>query len=122
VTPLARTAGTTAKRGLHITRKWAAPRLERTGQAVQDTVAPKVSAALKSAARKVDPQKPRHRLRWIAVVSSALGAAGAAFGAILGSRKLNGSRPADDLAEQARHAKGETDVESDDGDQDSTAE
>jgi len=63
VKPLARSTGAAAKRGLHRTRAWAAPRVEHTGQILEDSVAPKVSALLSSAAQRLEPDKPRHR-RW----------------------------------------------------------
>src|SRR5690242_3948741 len=62
----------------HRTRAWAAPRVERTGQVLQDRVAPKVSALLSSAARRLEPEKPR-RPRWrkLAGISVFTAAAGA---------------------------------------------
>src|SRR4030081_2819376 len=53
VKPVARTTGAAARRGVHRTRAWAAPQLERTGQVLQDTIAPKVSAVLSSAAPRL---------------------------------------------------------------------
>jgi hypothetical protein len=44
-------------------RSWAAPRIERTGIAVRDTIAPKISDALVTAAHKVDTT-PSKRRRW----------------------------------------------------------
>jgi hypothetical protein len=63
VRPLASSAGAAAKRGARRTRTWAAPQVERTGQVLEYSVAPKVSALLSSAARRLDPGKPR-RARW----------------------------------------------------------
>jgi hypothetical protein len=63
VKPLASSAGATAKRGARRTRTWAAPQVERAGQVLEHSVAPKVSALLSSAARRLDPGKPRHA-RW----------------------------------------------------------
>jgi hypothetical protein len=63
VRPLASSAGATAKRGARRTRTWAAPQVERAGQVLEHSVAPKVSALLSSAARRLDPGKPRHA-RW----------------------------------------------------------
>jgi hypothetical protein len=81
VKPLASSAGAAAKRGAHRTRTWAAPQIERTGQALQHSVAPKVSAWLSSAAQRLDPGKPR-RARWrtpagLATVTAAASAAAA---------------------------------------------
>src|ERR1035441_4091471 len=61
VKPLAASSGAAAKRGVRKTRAWAAPQVERTGQVLQDSVAPKVAAALSSAARRIEPPPPRRR-------------------------------------------------------------
>src|SRR5258708_16761757 len=61
--PLARNTGEAARRQILRTRAWAAPQVERSGHVLQDTVAPKVSAMLSSAARRIDPVQPRYR-RW----------------------------------------------------------
>jgi hypothetical protein len=53
--PLAKSTRSVAKRQMHKTRAWAAPRVERTGHALQETVAPKVSALLTSAAQRIEP-------------------------------------------------------------------
>jgi hypothetical protein len=81
VKPLARSTQAVAKRGVHSTRAWAAPQVERAGQVLQDSVAPKVSAMLSSAAQRLEPTKPR-RKRWprvvgISVLTAAAGAAAA---------------------------------------------
>jgi len=66
-------------------RTWAAPRVERTGEALQDKVAPKVSAMLSSAAERIEPSKPSRR-RWAVPVAAVLTAAASAV-AVLGRRK-----------------------------------
>jgi hypothetical protein len=82
--PLAKNTGQAARRGLLRSRAWAAPRLERTGKTLEETVAPKVSAALSSAAERIDPAKPR-RGRWklpvglMAAAAAAVSAAAAVF-------------------------------------------
>jgi hypothetical protein len=81
--PLARNAGAAARRRILKTRAWAAPQVARSGRVLQDTVAPKVSAVLSSAANKIDPAQPRSR-RWkmpvsLATVTTAAGGAVAAF-------------------------------------------
>jgi hypothetical protein len=49
--------------------------VERTGQVLQDSVAPKVAAALTSTARRLDPGKPKRRgWRKVAGVSALLAA------------------------------------------------
>ena len=81
VKPLAKDIAAAASRRVHRSRAWAAPRVERTGRVLQDSVAPKVSALLSSAARRLEPTKPR-RPRWrklagISVLTAAAGAAAA---------------------------------------------
>jgi hypothetical protein len=63
VKPYASGARAAAGRGVHRARAVAAPQVERAGQALEDSVAPKVSAVLSSAARRLEPVKPRRR-RW----------------------------------------------------------
>jgi hypothetical protein len=65
VRPLALRSSTAAKRGVHEARAQLAPRIERSGQALQETVAPKLAAYLSTAARRVAPDVPR-RSRWVA--------------------------------------------------------
>jgi hypothetical protein len=79
VTPLARKTGAAAGRGVHQARTWAAPQVERTGQVLQHSVAPKVSAWLSSAAQRLEPAKPRRGWRklGIPVITAAAGAAAA---------------------------------------------
>jgi len=61
--------------------------VERTGKALQDSVAPKVSSMLSSAAERIDPARPRHR-RWKTPFGLAtLTAAGGAVAAFLRSKK-----------------------------------
>ncbi len=78
IKPLAQSTRTAAIRRVHRTRAWAAPRVEQTGQVLQDSVAPRLSALLSSAARRLEPAKPR-RPRWrklagISVLTAAAGA------------------------------------------------
>ena len=61
--PLARSTGAVASRRVRKTRAWAAPQVERTGKVLQDSAAPKVSALLSRAARRLEPAKPP-RPRW----------------------------------------------------------
>jgi hypothetical protein len=78
VKPLAKSTGAAASRSVHRTRTWVAPRVERTGQVLQDSVAPKVSSVLSSAARRLEPTKPKgtrwRKLAGISVVTAAAGA------------------------------------------------
>jgi hypothetical protein len=85
--PLATNATTAVRHGVIRSRAWAAPQMERTGEFLQEVAAPKVSAALSSAAHKIEPAQPR-RSRWmrragtgllaaIGVTATAAGAAAA---------------------------------------------
>src|SRR5260221_8494456 len=85
--PLAKNTSEAARRQILRTRAWAAPQVERSGHVLQDTVAPKVSAMLSSAAKRIDPAQPRFR-RWKKPVGVAtLTAAGGAIASFLGKRK-----------------------------------
>lgn len=85
--PLAKSTGQAARRQLFRARVWAAPRVERTGKVLQDTVAPKVSSALSSAADRIDPAKPkRGRWRLPVGVATAVTAAASAAAAVLRKR------------------------------------
>src|SRR2546423_15509828 len=81
-------AAAQVRRRGHRTRAWAAPRVERTGQVLQDSVAPRLSALLSSAARRLEPAKPR-RPRWrkLAGISVLTAAAGAVAVGVRNRRK-----------------------------------
>jgi len=85
--PFAQRAGAATKRGVHTTRAWAAPQVERTGQVLQDSVAPKVSAWLSAAARRLEPAKPPSRWRKVAGISALAAAAAGAAAALVNNRK-----------------------------------
>jgi hypothetical protein len=87
VKPLAQSTGQAARRSILRGRAWAAPQLERTGKALQETVAPKVSAALSTAAERIDPAKPRRaRWKWPVGLLAAAAAAASAAAAVFKSR------------------------------------
>ena len=90
VKPLASDARQAASRGVYRARVWAAPQVERTGQVLQDTVAPKVADALHSSAQKLDPGEPPHRgwRKGAAVVSILLAAAAAAVAALAARKRM----------------------------------
>ena len=100
---LASSAGTAARRGVRKTRVWAAPQVDRTGQVLQDTVAPKVSAVLSAAARRLEPAAPKRRpWRKLAVGSVLTTAASAVAAVVLNRRKPEAATPADEAnADQA---------------------
>ncbi len=87
VKPLAKTTGQAARRQVFRTRVWAAPRVERTGKALTETVAPKVSALLSSAAERIDPVGQRRR-QWRKPVgiAAAIAAAASAVAAVFRNR------------------------------------
>jgi hypothetical protein len=89
VTPLARSSRQTAERGVYRARVWAAPRVERAGQALEERVAPKVSGMLAATARRMEPAPPKHRRRWPKALAGIgmLAAAGAAAVAAWRSRR-----------------------------------
>ena len=68
------------------TRAWAAPRVERTGQVLQDNVAPKVADMLSSAAHRIEPEQPRSR-NWWTLSGLLVIIAGAATAAAIALRK-----------------------------------
>jgi hypothetical protein len=121
--PLARSAAAAARRRVHKTRAWAAPQVERTGRVLQDSVAPKVSALLSSAARRLEPTKPpRRRWRKPAGVATLAAAAGAAAAAVRNRRKPEittsaAEADADDVAPAAemRDGQGRTSADADAG-------
>jgi hypothetical protein len=109
VKPLANDTKDAAARGLRKARAWAAPQVEHTGQVLQDTVAPKVAAALTSTARRLEPDKASSRGRWrvLAGISALLAGAAAAIAAAArkrttaGSTAEAGSTPAEPLQANA---------------------
>jgi hypothetical protein len=94
VKPLATSTRAAAGHGLHRARAWAAPQVDRTAKAVQDKVAPQVSAMLSSAAQRIEPAKPQRR-RWRKLAGiSILTAAASALAALARSRAKPGRAPA----------------------------
>ncbi|HYA50425.1 MAG TPA: hypothetical protein VEG33_04580 [Streptosporangiaceae bacterium] len=77
------------------TRAWAAPQVERTGQVLQHSIAPTVSAWLSAAARRLEPAKPqRSRWRKLAGFSMLAAAAGAAAALVRNRKKPDSATPA----------------------------
>src|SRR5258708_34919307 len=123
VKPLASSTGAAARRRVRRTRAWAAPMVDRTGQVLQDNVAPKVSAKLSSAAQRLEPAKPPSR-RWRKLAGiSMLAAAASAVAVLARSRKKPDvttspvGADADDMTRAAqmgdRQAKTSTDADAD---------
>ncbi|MFI5067199.1 MAG: hypothetical protein ACHP9Z_24895 [Streptosporangiales bacterium] len=94
-TPLARSAQLTLGRGVYGARVWAAPRVEATGVAVQERLAPKVSSMMIETARRMQPPQAARRRRWPVIVGGiALLAAGGAAAAVLRmQRKATAAEP-----------------------------
>ncbi len=119
VKPVATSAGAAARRGVHRTRAKVAPQVERTGQVLEDSVAPKVSAVLSSAARRLEPAKPRlSRWRKLAGVSALTAAASAVAAFVRSRRKADGTTSAaeadaDEAAPPADRRDGQTKTSTD---------
>jgi hypothetical protein len=114
--PLARIAGAAARRTVHRTRAWAAPQVERTGQALQDSVAPRVSDLLSSAARRLEPAKPQRRNWRKLAVNSMLTAAATVVAAVALNRRkpeAAASADADEVAPAANASAGQASTEAD---------
>jgi hypothetical protein len=104
VMPLARNAEAAAKRQAGRTRSWAALQVERAGQVVQGSIAPKVSSLLSAAARRLEPAGPR-RPRWRRLVgASAPTAAASAAAAAVRSHMKAGAAAAPDQAKAGETA------------------
>jgi hypothetical protein len=108
--PQARQAGTTAvhgvRHGVEGARGWAAPRMHDAAEAITTSVAPKVSSALHSAAKTVEPVAPartgmRRLLDWRVLlgVGAAVVAAGAAAAIAMRQRYETATMAAKDAAE-----------------------
>jgi len=102
--PMTKSAAMTARQGAGSAATWATPRVGRVrawmavrvargSVSVQETVAPRVSAMLATAARKLDPPKPRSRRFPKVLAGIALLAAGAAGAAAMAMRGRQGAMP-----------------------------
>jgi hypothetical protein len=97
-----------AAQGVHGAREWAAPRLEDAADAVTASVAPRVSAALRSTAHQVRPSETKpgtaglRRLlnwRWLLGAGAAIAAAGAAAALAMRRRYASATAEIHDDAE-----------------------
>lgn len=92
--PMAASARTAARTGIHHTRVWAAPRVDRTGYALEDQVAPRMAAMLSAAAQRIDPAPVRRRRRWPVLAAGLIAAAGlSASAAYLLKRRAAANAP-----------------------------
>jgi hypothetical protein len=106
VKPLSSSVQAAAGRGLHRARAFAAPQVERAGHVLEDSVAPKVSAMLSSAAQRLDPVEPRRR-RWRKLAGiSLLTAAASAVAAVVFNRAMR-----DEKARTSTDADADLDVD-----------
>ena len=83
LTPLAKSAQQSATQGVYQARTWVAPRVESAGVAVQERIAPAVSSAMITTARRVRPVQVRSRRRWPVIVAGVVTVSAAAVAAIL---------------------------------------
>ena len=97
VKPLANSSAAAVKRSMIRTRAWAAPQVDHAGHFLQDSAAPKLSAMLFSAARRLTPARTRGR-RWRKVAgASALGGAAASGVAVAArSRRKQDAKASED--------------------------
>jgi hypothetical protein len=111
--PVARSTSAAAKHGVRMTRAWAAPQVERTGQLVDDRIAPKISSVLSSAAHRIDPGKP-HDPRWRKVAGASIltAAASAVARAVFNRRRQSGTvrDPQADSDDEVTGRRGEADT------------
>ncbi len=105
VKPHASGARAAARRGVHRARAVAAPQVERAGKALEDSVAPKVSAMLSQVARRLEPPKARRR-RWpkAAGISLLTAAAGAVAAVVRNRARPDSTAPAETNADSAAAA------------------
>lgn len=101
---VARAKDATAQ-GVHGAREWAAPRLEDAADAVTASVAPRVSAALRSTARQVKPTSGKTGLRrllswrWLLGAGAAIAAAGASAAFAMRRRYASATAEVSDAAD-----------------------
>ncbi|HEY6280047.1 MAG TPA: hypothetical protein VIX86_27470 [Streptosporangiaceae bacterium] len=93
--PFASSARMTARQGVHGARRWAAPRLDRMGRGLEERVAPRMSAMLSAAARRIEPARPQRR-RWPLLAAGVAVIAGGSAAAMM-LRKRRKPAPATDL-------------------------
>lgn len=96
IAPLAKTAQAGTQQGVYHARVWAAPRVDRMGHALQEQVAPRMSAMMSTAARKIEPAS-RTRRRWPIIAAGMVVIAGglAAAAAVLNRRNMGSVTPFD---------------------------
>ena len=83
-----------ARIGIRYARIWAAPRLERTGHALEAQVAPKMAEMLSAAALRIEPAPARPRRRWPVAAAALITAVGlSAAAAYLLKRRSAASAP-----------------------------
>jgi hypothetical protein len=110
--PLATKVAASARHGSRRSRAWAAPQVQRTGQFLEQVAAPKVSAVLSSAARKIEPAEPPHH-RWgrRAGVGGFIAVVAGAVTAFLSRRKPAAEETVDETGSHAADPAGDGRVE-----------
>jgi len=91
---VARSAAAAIKRTVLRTRAWAAPQVDNAGKFLQRSAAPKVSAMLSSAARRIEPAKtraPRQPAKLALGGAATLAAAASAVAAAARGHRKNGT-------------------------------
>ena len=99
--------GKSVRQGVYTARGWAAPRLENAADYCTETVAPRVSTALRSTARQVSPDaaSPKRRIRsvlsWPVLAVAVLAGAGAIAALVRKKYRaaMNDDARADDAAD-----------------------
>jgi hypothetical protein len=116
IKPPARTAGAAARHRANKARAWAAPQVERAGQVLQDSIAPKTSALLHAAASRIDPGRPgRQRGRKLVGASAIVAAAAGAAAALRGRLKARAAATGDPAAAAPPVSEAETRPEAETG-------
>jgi len=87
----ARSAAMWAAPRVNGARAWTAPRIERSGLAIKDTIAPKISEVFVVTARRVDVAPSRRRWRRVMAGTALLVAVGAAVAVVLRRRAADGT-------------------------------
>ncbi len=92
--PLAKAAQVNAQQGVYNARVWAAPRLDQMGHALQEQVAPRMSAMMSATARRIEPASKTRR-RWPVIAAGMVIVAGglAAAAAVLNRRSMGSVTP-----------------------------
>ncbi len=82
--PLSASARMSAQQGLYGARVWSAPRLDQMGRTLEAELAPRMSAMISAAARRIDPAPaPAPRRRWPVLAAGIVMIVGGSAAAVL---------------------------------------